>query len=126
MPADLHPVWRTASHICKVYPQQAALDVSDFSLAASNALHANGLDMNNIGRSRRQKEQPVTETNRIVEIVSDQKRHHSATCDQRRNLLAQACGKRVVERGEGFVENEEIRIDGECARERDPAGKAER
>ena len=46
--------------------------------------------------------------------------------DQDGDLLAQTGGKRVVERGQRFVENEEIRIDGERAGERDAAGEAER
>ena len=36
-------------------------------------------------------------------------------------MLAQARGKRVVKRGQGFVEDKEIRIDGEHAGERDAA-----
>ena len=82
--------------------------------------------MNNFGRPRRQEEQAVAETNCVVQIVGYQKRHHSAAFDQGRDLLAQTRGKRVVKRGQGFVENEEIRIDGERARERDAAGEAER
>ena len=42
------------------------------------------------------------------------------------DLLAQPRGERVVERGERFVENEEIGIDGKGAGERDAAGEAER
>ena len=53
--------------------------------------------------------------------ATNQKRHQSAAFDQGRDLLAQARGKGVVKRGQGFVEDKEIRIDGERAGERDAA-----
>ena len=45
---------------------------------------------------------------------------------QHGDLIAQTGGEGVIERGQRFVENEEIRLDGESAGERDAPGQAER
>ena len=46
--------------------------------------------------------------------------------DQGGDLVAQAGGEGIVERCQRLVEDEEIRLDGEGAGERDAAGEAER
>ena len=82
--------------------------------------------MKDSGRSRRQEEQAVAESDCVVEIVGDQQRHHLPAGDQRGDLVAQPSRKCIVELGQRLVEDEEIRFNGEGAGERDAAGEAER
>ena len=78
------------------------------------------------GRARREQEQAVAKANCIVEIVRDQQRRRPPTFQQGRDLVAEAGGKRLVERCQRFVEDEEIRLDGERPGEGDAPRQPER
>ena len=101
-----------ASVVIAIDPSRdVRLDRSDLGFASRAARRADRQVGENVGRARRQQEQTVAEANRIVDIVGDQQRHHGTAVHQHRDLLAQAGGEGIVERGQRFVEDQEIRLD---------------
>ena len=80
----------------------------------------------NPGRARRQQEQAVAKANCVVHVMGNQQRYHGTAVHQHGNLIAQAGGEGGIERGQRFVENEELRLDGERAGQRNAPGETER
>ncbi len=80
----------------------------------------------NAGRARRQQQDAIAKSHRIVEIVGDQQRRGRSSLDQGRDFVAQTRGQGVVERDQGLVENEHVRFDGKGTCQRDTPGEAER
>src|SRR4051812_6155268 len=92
-------------------PYDVCLDCGDLGIAPRPTGRADGQVGNDPGWARREQEQAVAETNGIVQIMGYQQRHHGTAVDQHGNLIAQTGRESVIERGQRFVENEEIRLD---------------
>ena len=58
--------------------------------------------------------------------MGNQQRDHGTAVHQHGNLIAHAGGEGGIERGQRFVENEKLRLDGERAGERNAPGETER
>ena len=69
------------------------------SVAPRATRRADGQLGKNPSRARRQQEQAVAETNRIVHVMGNQQRHHGTAVYQHGNLIAQTGGEGVIERG---------------------------
>ena len=74
----------------------------------------------------RQQQQPVGEPDCLVDVVRHQQRRDRAAVDELGQLLAQPCRKRVIERHERLVEQQQIGLDREGARQRHAARQPER
>jgi hypothetical protein len=109
------------------YPSHdVQLDGGDLGVSARATWCADGQVGENPGRARRQQEQAVAETNRVVYVMGHQQRYHGTVVHQDGNLIAQTGGEGGIERSQRFVENEERRLDGERTGERHAPGQTQR
>ena len=104
----------------------SSLDCGDLGISALAARRADRQVGDNPGRARRQQEQAVAEANCVVHVMGYQQRYHGTVVHQHGDLIAQTGGEGGVERGQRFVENEELRLDGERTGERNAPGQTER
>ena len=73
---------------------------------------------NDPGWARREQEQAVGKRDRLLDIVRDQQGRHRAPGDELGELVAQPRRQRIVERDERLVEQQQVRVDREGARQR--------
>ena len=73
-----------------------------------------------------EQQQPVGKPDRLLDVVRHQQRRDRPAVDQLGQLLAQPRRQRVVERYERLVEQQQIGLDREGARQRHPPRQPER
>ena len=78
-----------------------------------------------VGRSARKNSRSASCT-ASAQIMGHEQRRHLGPCRQRHQFVAQPVGGRLIERHEGLVEQQKIRIDRERARDRNAARQPER
>ena len=75
---------------------------------------------------RRKHENPVGESDRLVDVVGDEHGDHGPAFDEPRQIALQLPGERRIERNERLVEQKKRRANGERARERPASREADR
>src|SRR5215813_12759159 len=91
----------------QVQVRQFGPKACDLRLAPRHARGADGHDMKDAGGALREDDQAIAETDRIVEIMSDEKRHPRWLCGEVRDGVAHAPGKHTVERRQWLIEDQD-------------------